>query len=172
MTSATRPLDQAPAPEPRAARAGKFLTFFLGAEEYGVEILKVQEIIAALPITRLPRSPSFLRGVINLRGRIIPVVDLRLRLGLPPGEPGERACIIVVRVAGVEMGLLVDRVSEVADVAAEEIAPPPPMSGGVREDFLLGIAHARSVIRLLLDADRVLDRDEIAAVRTATTAHA
>lgn len=160
--------DRDPAARDVAGGAGgKFLTFFLGTEEYGIAILKVQEIIAALPITRVPRAPSFVRGVINLRGRIITVVDLRLRLDLPAADGGERSCIIVVHVAGMELGLLVDRVSEVAHIAPAEIAPTPPMTGDVRAEFLLGIAHTGPHIRLLLDAERVLSRDEIAAAGAA-----
>ena len=166
-----------------AARGGKYLTFFLGEEEYGIGILRVQEIIGLQAITRVPRTPVFVRGVINLRGKVIPVVDLRERFAMPPADAGAygdaqqvaRAealrCIIVVEVAlrGVEgrdgsarvpMGVVVDRVSEVAMVDAERIEDPPTFGAAVRTDFLLGLATGGPRVRLLLDVDRVLAPDE------------
>lgn len=146
------------------AAAGKYLTFFLGAEEYGMEILAVHEIIGVLPITRVPRTPPFVRGVINLRGRVISILDLRLKFDLPAIEPGPTSCIIVVAAHAAHVGLLVDRVSEVADIGAPDIEPPPPLGAGVRTDYLLGIAKSAARVRLLLDITRVIDAADLAAV--------
>ncbi|MBM3224902.1 MAG: chemotaxis protein CheW, partial [Candidatus Tectomicrobia bacterium] len=94
-------------------RGGKFLTFFLAHEEYGIEILKVQEIIGMMSVTPVPRTPAFVQGVINLRGKVIPIIDLRLKFGMPAMEQTEETCIIVVQARGMEMGIVVDKVSEV-----------------------------------------------------------
>ncbi len=150
----------APAATQSAANVGKYLTFFIDAEEYGVEILKVQEIIGALPITRVPRTPHFVKGVINLRGKVIPIVDLRTKFGMEPSASGE-SCIIVVQVQGVQLGVLVDRVSEVAAIAAAEIADPPSFGSEVDTEYLLGIAKGEGKVTLLLDIDRVLTTSEV-----------
>jgi len=168
MTTATR--QDAANPGTRSpATAGKYLTFFLGAEEYGIAILKVQEIIGLLPITRVPRTPAFVRGVVNLRGRVIAIVDLRLKFDMPAAEPGAKSCIIVVQANGAHLGLLVDRVSEVADIAAADIEPPPPLGAAVRTDYLLGIGKSGPRVRLLLDIDCVLGARDLAVV--ASLAH-
>ena len=146
-----------------SAAPGKYLTFFLGAEEYGMEIRAVHEIIGVLPITRVPRTPPVVRGVINLRGRVISILDLRRKFDLPPVEPGPTSCIIVVAAPAAHVGLLVDRVSEVADIAATDIAPPPPLGGGAQTDYLLGIAKSAARVRLLLDISRVIDAGDVAA---------
>ncbi|HXY29421.1 MAG TPA: chemotaxis protein CheW [Gemmatimonadaceae bacterium] len=158
MISSTSRDQNAPTAAPHVT--GKYLTFYLGDEEYGLQILKVQEIIGLLPITRVPRTPAFVSGVINLRGRVIPIIDLRRKFGMEVMEPGPRSCVIVVQSGGVHMGLLVDRVSDVADIPAADIAPPPPFGASVRTDFLLGIGKSGSRIRLLLDIDQVLSTDE------------
>lgn len=152
---------------PRAG--GKFLTFFLGNEEYGVEILRVQEIIGQLPITRVPRTPAFIRGVVNLRGKVIPIVDLRTKFTLPETETAE-TCIIVVAIRGVHIGVVVDRVSEVADIAGAEIEDAPDFGATVETEFLLGIGKAHGKVRLLLDIERVLSHAEFAALRDAAPA--
>jgi purine-binding chemotaxis protein CheW len=152
---------------PRAG--GKFLTFFLGNEEYGVEILRVQEIIGQLPITRVPRTPAFIRGVVNLRGKVIPIVDLRTKFTLPETETAE-TCIIVVAIRGVHIGVVVDRVSEVADIAGAEIEDAPDFGATVETEFLLGIGKAHGKVRLLLDIERVLSSAEFTAVREAAPA--
>lgn len=146
-----------------SASAGKYLTFFLGAEEYGMEILAVHEIIGVLPITRVPRTPPFVRGVINLRGRVISILDLRRKFDLPAVEPGPTSCVIVVAAHAAHVGLLVDRVSEVADIAAGDIEPPPPLGAGVQTDYLVGIAKSAARVRLLLDISRVIDAGDVAA---------
>jgi purine-binding chemotaxis protein CheW len=153
------------APAAVATRAGKYLTFFLGAEEYGLEILKVQEIIGLLPITPVPHTPSFVRGVINLRGKIIPVMDLRAKFGMEAIDLQERTCTIIVRTEQLVMGLLVDRMAEVARFDARDIADAPAFSENVRVDFLLGIGTAGGRVRLLLDIDKILSHDEIIDMR-------
>ena len=150
----------APAIDQAASRAGKYLTFHLGAEEYGVEILKVQEIIGTLPITRVPRTPHFVRGVINLRGKVIPIVDLRAKFGMDAAE-GSATVIIVVQVQGVQLGVLVDRVSEVAGIGDAEIAEPPSFGADVDTEYLLGISKGAGKVTLLLDIDRVLSTAEV-----------
>lgn len=148
--------------------AGKYLTFQLGAESYGVEILKVQEIIGLVPITRIPRAPAFVRGVINLRGRIIPVMDLRRRFGLEAQADTERTCVVVTQVARAEgrmtMGLLVDEVSEVLNVAQDQIEASPSFGTNVDTSFLLGMAKFGQKVVMLLDVDRVLTDEEAVEV--------
>lgn len=150
----------------------KYLTFFLGGEEYGIEILKVQEIIGLLPITRLPRTPPFVRGVINLRGRVISIVDLRRTFAMPDAELGPRSCIIVVRARETTIGLLVDRVSEVADIDASDIEPAPALGLGIPTDHLVGIGKSGTRVRLLLDIDRVLGARELTAAAATPVAPA
>ena len=149
---------------------GKFLTFFLAGEEYGLEILKVQEIIGLLPITHVPRTPPFVRGVINLRGKIIPVIELRLKFGMEAGEPTPETCIVVVHASHLEVGLIVDRVSEVLNVAAGQIDAAPVLGPDVTTDFLLGIGKSDGKVKLLLDIDRVLSTGDIIDVRAALAA--
>lgn len=152
---------------PRGATAhpGKYLTFELGNEFYGIEILKIQEIIGLMDVTHLPRTPDFVRGVINLRGRIIPVVDLRAKFGLPRTDDTERTCIVVVQVAVGDtpliMGLLVDEVSEVINFQAEMLEPAPSFGGGVDVAFLLGLAKVNGKVVMLLDVDRILADTEM-----------
>lgn len=159
------------APESRQAAeyGGKFLTFFLDTEGYGLEILKVHEIIGLLPITRVPRTPAFIRGVINLRGKVIPVVDLRLRFGLPPVAHTDQTCIIVVEVGQIEMGIIVDRVSEVLNIGSHEIDQTPSFGVSVNTDFILGIGKAGNRVTILLDIARVLTSTENAAVASLAT---
>lgn len=139
-------------------RAGKYLTFYLEGEEYGVEILEVHEIIGIMPITRVPRTPPFILGVINLRGKVISIMDLRARFGMRPAEHAAETCIIVVQVGGVQIGLLVDRVSEVLDVPESEIEDAPGFGVEIDTDYILGVAKSSGRVKLLLDMDRVLAR--------------
>lgn len=151
--------------------AGKYLTFRLADEEYGLEILKVQEIIEMLEITRVPRVPDYVRGVINLRGKVIPIVDLRLKFGMPAQETSRKTCIIVVRVqrgdASVIMGIIVDEVSEVVEITAEEIEPAPAFGTQVDTTFILGMAKTRDAVKILLDIDKVLSSEEVEALSKA-----
>ena len=144
---------------------GKFLTFFLEDEEYGIEILKVQEIIGMMSVTPVPRTPSFVRGVINLRGQVIPIIDLRLKFGMPAIAQTEETCIIVVQAQGVEMGIIVDKVSEVLDIATEEIDPVPSFGATVDTAYILGIGKAAGNVKLLLHIDKVLSTDEVVDLR-------
>jgi purine-binding chemotaxis protein CheW len=137
-------------------RGGKFLTFFLDGEEYGLQILKVQEIIGMMDVTPVPRSPDYIRGVINLRGKVIPVVDLRLRFGMNSIERTVETCIIVVEANAVQTGIVVDQVSEVLNMAGEEIEDTPDFGSEVRTDYILGIGKSNGRVKLLLDIDRVL----------------
>jgi purine-binding chemotaxis protein CheW len=145
-----------PDPSLQSSLAGKYLSFFLSDEEYGIEILKVQEIIGVLPVTAIPRTPPHVLGVINLRGKIIPVVDLRMRFDLESVETTEETCVIVVATNGVVMGLQVDRVSEVIDVTAEQIEATPNFGAQINTDYILGLGNCDGRVRLLLDIDRVL----------------
>ncbi len=146
---------------------GKFLTFFLAGEEYGLEILKVHEIIGLMAITPVPRTPDFIKGVINLRGKVIPIVDLRLKLGMMEAEATEQTCIIVVQANGIQIGIVVDKVSEVLDISGDEIDEPPTFGADVNSDYILGIGKSEGKVKILLDIDKVLplaDVAEIAAV--------
>ncbi len=148
--------------------AGKYLTFQLGAEIYGLEILKVQEIIGMMTVTSVPRTPDFVRGVINLRGKVIPVVDLRKKFAMEVKEDTERTCIIVVQIAGAEqmviMGIIVDEVSEVLDIKPEQLEPAPSFGGSVSTDFILAMGKVGQKVVMLLDVDRVLSGGEMQLV--------
>lgn len=154
-----------------AAKAGKYLTLQLGKEEYGIEILKVQELIGMMPVTPMPKTPGFARGVINLRGKVIPVIELRLKFGMEGRIDTDRTCIVVARVAGasgpVTMGLLVDEVSEVLNVPKEQIEPPPAFGPGVDTGFILGMGKVGQKVVMLLDVDRVLRLGEAEAAPAA-----
>jgi purine-binding chemotaxis protein CheW len=142
----------------------KFLTFFLGTEEYGIEILKVQEIISMMTITPVPRTPHFVRGVINLRGKVITVVDLRLKFEMEAIAQSEETCIIVVQTQGIQMGCIVDKVSEVLDINAEEIEDPPSFGIEVNTEFILGVGKSQGKVKLLLNIDKVLSSGEMESV--------
>ncbi len=152
------------APEAKTNKAGKYLTFVLADEEYGLEILKVREIIGAMDITAVPRMPAFIKGVINLRGKVIPVVDLRLKVGMPEAEQTEQTCIIVVDVGDVEMGIVVDRVSEVLNIDAEHIEESPSFGAAVNTDFILGLGKVNDKVTILLDISKVLSESDTSAI--------
>lgn len=146
-------------------RAGKYLTFRLVAEEYGLEILKVREIIGLMIITQVPRTPAYIRGVINLRGKVIPVLDLRNKFGMCIAEDTEETCIIVVEVnlesESVMMGIVVDAVSEVLDIQEEEIEDSPAFGTNVDTKFILGIGKVKNEVKILLDIDEVLTAQDM-----------
>lgn len=142
--------------------AGKYLTFMLDREEYGVEILKIREIIGIMEITSVPQTPDFVEGVINLRGKVIPVVDLRAKFRLPRQTYNDQTCIIVVDV-GMMMGIIVDTVREVHDFQEEDIEPPPRLGSHVATSFILGMGKSRDGVKILLDIDRVLHSEELVA---------
>jgi purine-binding chemotaxis protein CheW len=145
------------------ASGGKFLTFTLGNEEYGVPVLKVREIIKVMDITQVPQVPPHVLGVINLRGKVIPVIDLRRKFGFDAVEYTERTCIIVVDVdlapVRVMMGIVVDSVSEVLNVSDSEMEETPDFGGRVTTDYILGLAKVKGTVKILLDLDRVLGSD-------------
>jgi purine-binding chemotaxis protein CheW len=151
-------------------RAGKYLTFSLAGEEYGLEILKVREIIGMMDITAVPRTPPFIKGVINLRGKVIPVVDLRLKFGMPEAQTTDETCIIVVQVGQVEMGILVDNVSEVLDIQGQDIEDAPTFGTDVNTDFILGMGKANGKVTILLDIGKVLGSDDIQTIAQAAGA--
>ncbi len=141
--------------------AGKYLTFALGKEEYGLGILNVREIIGVMEITAVPHTPDHIKGVINLRGRVIPVMDLRLRFGMEAAEYNERTCIIVVEVQAqtgqFQVGMVVDSVSEVSNIASEDIEPPPSFGTSVTDTAnILGMAKVKGEVKILLDIDKVI----------------
>jgi purine-binding chemotaxis protein CheW len=163
MTQAALAVDQ----ETQALREreGKYLTFTLANEDYGLEILKVREIIRILDITVIPQTPPFIKGVINLRGRVVPVIDLRLKFGLPSMDYGERTCIIVVEVTSevgsVQVGVGVDSVSEVLTISGADIEVAPTFGSRLDTSYILGIAKARGTIKILLNIDLVLIPEEL-----------
>lgn len=145
-------------------RSGKYLTFFLEEEEYGLAILKVHEIIRMLPITPVPRSESYIKGVVNLRGKVIPVIDLRLKLSMASTEQTDGTCIVVVQSNGTDVGLVVDRVSEVLDIASKDIDDAPLFGMGVNTDYILGIGKSGERVKMLLDIDQVLSLNTATAL--------
>jgi purine-binding chemotaxis protein CheW len=153
-----------------AAGGGKYLTFMLGREEYGLPVLKVREIIKVMDITHVPQVAAHVLGVINLRGKVIPVIDLRRKFGFAAQDHTERTCIIVAEVdlaqAVVMMGVVVDAVSEVVNVTAAEIDSAPDFGGQNQTDYILGLAKVKGTVKILLDLDRVLGSDGPIAIRS------
>jgi len=143
--------------------SGKYLTFALGREEFGVQILKVREIIGLMEISALPKTESHIRGVINLRGQVICVMDLRARFKLPAAEPTEQTCIIVTETLHdgrmIKAGMIVDHVCEVLDIASENIDDPMNMGNATESSFVMGIGKVGQNIKILLDIDRVVESD-------------
>ena len=146
-------------------RAGKYLTFALGKEEYGLEILKVREIIGYMDITAVPRTPGYVKGVINLRGQVISVVDLRAKFGMESVTRTDQTCIIVVDIQQngrrLNTGIVVDRVSEVLSIAADKIEDAPAFDSSVKIDFILGMGKIGDSVKILLDIDKVLNAAEV-----------
>ena len=144
---------------------GKYLTFQLAKQEYGLEILKVKEIIGIMEITILPRTPDYVKGVINLRGKVIPVIDLRLRFGLDEIDYTEKTCIIVVEITEngtkLQKGIIVDAVSEVLYVSSEEIEPTPRFGVSINTEYILGMAKSKAGVITLLDVDKVLVSEDV-----------
>lgn len=142
------------------AGEGKYLSFILAGEQYGIDILKVLEIITMVPVTRVPRTSEFEKGVINLRGKVIPVVDLRLRIGMQAGDYTKQACIIIVIIteetSDVMIGIVVDEVMEVLDIKAEEIEDTPALGMKLETEYILGMAKTEGNITILIDIDQVL----------------
>jgi purine-binding chemotaxis protein CheW len=150
--------------------SGKYLTFTLAEEEYGIGILKVKEIIGMMPITSVPRTPDFVKGVINLRGKVIPVIDLRLKFGMPTIDYTDRTCIIVVEIdtddMTIQIGIVVDSVSEVLNIKEQEIEKAPSFGAQVDTAYILGMAKINSGVKILLDINRVLSTKEITVLES------
>lgn len=170
--SATLLTNNEPVRAPLDARAGKYLTFQLGNEEFGIRVLKVREIMGLQEITAVPQTPAHIKGVINLRGKVIPVIDLRLKFGLEASPYTQRTCIIVTQVQGESgsllMGVIVDGVAEVLNLAASDIEDTPDFGEDIGSRYLLGMAKAKGKVKILLDIDKVLSLQELqdlAAVR-------
>ena len=145
-------------------KAGKYLTFALGPEEYGLEILKVREIIGYMEITAVPQTPHHVKGVINLRGQVIPVIDLRAKFGMESAEVTEQTCIIVVEASQngrkFSTGIVVDHVQEVLDIDGQDIEDAPQFGSSVDTNFILGMGKIGDTVKILLDIDRVLAGDD------------
>jgi purine-binding chemotaxis protein CheW len=144
---------------------GKFLTFALGMEEYGIEILKVREIIGLMDITTVPQTPDYMKGVINLRGKVIPVIDLRLKFSMQEDEHTQETCVIVVEVNNTQIGIIVDSVSEVLDIKSTEIEEAPSFGQGIDTDFIMGMGKTKEKIIILLDIEEVLSSEELEMVK-------
>jgi purine-binding chemotaxis protein CheW len=152
-------------------KEGKYLTFTLADEDYGIGILKIKEIIGMMPITSVPQTPDFVKGVVNLRGKVIPVMDLRLRFGMSGIDYTERTCIIVVEIGGqigtVLVGIVVDAVSEVLSIKAEDIEETPAFGIKLNTEFILGMAKIEGGVKILLDINKVINREELALMAEA-----
>lgn len=164
MDDSARTIDQAI--RATTIKTGKYLTFTLDNEEYGIGILKVKEIIGMMPITSVPRTPDFVKGIINLRGKVIPVIDLRARFNMKPIPYNERTCIIVVEIdaesATILTGIVVDAVSEVLNIKEDKIEEPPTFGTQLDTRYILGMAKTEGGVKILLNIDRVLATEQIA----------
>jgi purine-binding chemotaxis protein CheW len=147
----------------------QFISFFVGKEEYGLELLCVKEVIRTRGITWLPQAPSFVKGIINLRGDVIPIIDLRDKSGLDSQEATAMTRVIVVEVKGRLMGMVVDSASQVVRIPAEEIDPPPPVLGGFPQEFITGVGKLQDKLIILLNTDAVLTTDERHALSSLAT---
>lgn len=170
MATATPDLQSA-----STTNAGKYLTFVLGHESYGISVLKVREIIRLMDITPVPQMPPYVKGVINLRGKVVPIVDLRIRFALANAESTERTCIVVVQIktpanASAFMGFIVDAVEEVANIPGAEIEPTPDFGTRLNTEYILGMAKIRGKVKTLLDIDRVLTGETVEQLSQAAQA--
>jgi len=165
MQASPRPASQAETPVKADERSGKYLTFKLGPEEFGVRVIKVREIMAIQPITVVPKMPDYVKGVVHLRGKAIPVVDLRLKFALPAVDYTSRTCIIVVEVESdechIHVGLVVDAVSSVLNFMPGEIENPPDSGARLATPFILGMVKVKGKMKILLDIDRVVSTRDI-----------
>ena len=169
MSEVTETMDQAV--KTIVDREGKYLTFVLNEEEYGIGILKIKEIIGMMSITTVPQTPEFVKGVINLRGKVIPIVDLRARFGMDTIDYTERTCIIVVEIEDptgmIMIGIVVDAVSEVLNIKGEEIEDTPTFGTKLNTDYILGMAKMEGGVKILLDIDQVLSAEDIVTLKKA-----
>lgn len=143
----------------------KYLSFSLGNEEYGIEIRHIIEIIVLQEITKVPDMPDFIIGVINLRGHVISVMDIRKRFGLETRDYDDRTCIIVVNINDISVGLIVDTVNEVVDIPESEIDPPPKTHSGVGSNYIQGMGKIGSKVKILLDIEKILYEEELEQIR-------
>ena len=148
----------------------QLVSFRLAQEEYGIEITKVQEIILMGEITRVPQTPHYIKGLINLRSTVIPIVDLRLRFGLSEEEYGDETRIMVVNVAGKTIGIIVDAVSEVLRITDEQVAPPPPTVAGLGQEYLTGLVKLEKRLLILLDIEKILLNEDQFETEASTAA--
>jgi purine-binding chemotaxis protein CheW len=166
MSETTKKIDQAMRALPK--KNGKYLTFILDNEEYGISILKIKEIIGMMPITSIPQTPEFVKGVINLRGKVIPVIDLRLKFEMAAMDYSERTCIIVVEIQGdsgpIYVGCVVDAVSEVLNIKSDDIEETPDFGASLDASYILGMAKMEGGVKILLDIDKVLSTDEMSSL--------
>jgi purine-binding chemotaxis protein CheW len=152
----------------RQSRTGKYLVFQLANEEFGVHVMKVREIMGLQDITAVPQTPAYVKGVINLRGKVVPVIDLRAKFCLPEAEYTQRTCVVVLQVAtgaaNLFMGVIVDGVSEVLNLQESEVEDTPEFGGGATVPYILGMAKVRGKVKILLDIDQVLNMHELAGL--------
>ena len=152
----------------RSALEGKFLTFILGKEIYGFEILKVREIIGLMDITTVPQTPEYMKGVINLRGKVIPVIDLRLKFSMQEKEHTDETCVIVVEVNNTSIGIIVDSVSEVLEITRGEIEESPHFGQDIDTSYIMGLGKVKEKIVILLDIEEILSSEELDIVNQHT----
>ncbi len=169
MNEETKVIDQSVAC--MGDKEGKYLTFALADEEYGIGILKIKEIIGMMPITTIPQSPPFVKGVINLRGKVIPVIDLRLRFEMESIDYNERTCIIVVEIEAekgiIQLGIVVDSVCEVLNIPGEEIEETPSFGTKLNTEYIMGVAKMEGAVKILLHIEKILREEEIASIEDA-----
>jgi purine-binding chemotaxis protein CheW len=166
MTESLEIMDQAV--KTMTGREGKYLTFILAKEEYGISILKIKEIIGMMPITSVPRTPDFVKGVVNLRGKVIPIMDLRLKFEMEEIDYSDRTCIIVVEIQRaldqIYVGCVVDAVSEVLNIKSDDIEDTPDFGASLDAAYILGMAKMEGGVKILLDIDQVLTTDEVSSL--------
>ncbi len=155
----------------KTSKAGKYLTFALADEEYGIGVMKVKEIIGLMPVTRVPRTPDYVLGVINLRGKVIPVIDLRLRFAMETVDFTDRTCVIVVEIDGPSgpamIGVVVDSVSDVLNIKEEDIEGELSFGASLDTEYIFGVAKMEKGVKILIDIDKVLTSDELVLLRKA-----
>src|SRR5262245_21037277 len=169
-------IETIPARNDSVTGSRKYLTFVLGHESYGVGVLQVREIIRMLEITAVPQMPAYVKGVINLRGKVVPIVDLRIKFALAKAENTERTCIVVVEVksktgAKMLMGMVVDAVEEVATIPAADVEPTPDFGSNLSTEYILGMAKVRGSVKTLLDIDEVLTAENLTLLTEAVANH-
>ena len=155
--------------EDEDTQKNRYLTFHLGEEDYGIGIEHVIEIVGVQRITEIPDMPAFLRGVINLRGQVIPVIDVRLRFGMGSREYDDRTCVVVVRVRDTNVGLIVDTVSEVREIPQDSVSPPPNIARGSSSRYIAGLGKTGSEVKILLDVEKLLFEEELAQLNLAAS---